>query len=184
MGRRKSSALKRRNDDDEERGLVAWGGYDEEAVEGHEQEMEEESESDFDKLKVGREIRRIMPPPKGSGWGPNGSDSPILVVWEHLIETPGAERPMRFSCPKKMKREYCFACEIAVPLMRSGRPRDKDKGYEMRAKRRNYLQWFDPRSDEPQIKVYGAGKTIAEALIDLRHEKGDFSHAMRSAATR
>lgn len=167
--------MTRRNDDD----VVEWGGYDEEAVEGHQQEIEEASSNEFDKLKEGRNPRRILPPPRGSGWGPKGSDSPIRVVWEHVIEIPGADRPLRFSCPKHHENEPCFACDLATKLKRSTNPQERDVGYSMRARRVSYLQWFDPTEEEPEIKVYGAGKSIAESLVDLREEKGDFSHPVR-----
>lgn len=157
---------------------VQWGEYDEEAAEAHERELDEGSSSQFErKLEVGKNYRRILPPPKGSGWGKNGADSPVFSCFEHVINLPGMERMLRFPCPKKAGEGPCFACTLSQQL-RNGSPKDRDIGYEIGPRRANYLQWVDSRSDDepPEVKVYNAGKTIASELVDLRLEHGDYSH--------
>lgn len=154
--------------------VVQWGAYDDEALEGHEEEIEEGPSSEFDKLEVGRNARRILPPPRGSGWGKNGTDTPLLTVWQHIFMV--GDNMMKFACPQKEAKQPCFACTESTRMRRSAIPAEKDKGFELKAKRRAYLQWFDPSEDEPEIKVYEAGKTIREALVDFRREKGDYSH--------
>lgn len=159
---------------DEDRELVQWGSYDEAALEGHEEELSEREPSEFDKLETGRNTRRILPPPKGSGWGKDGADTPILTVWQHTFMV--GDRMIKFACPQKEQGLPCFACEQGTRARRSAIPAEKDKGYELKAKRVAYIQWFDPTLDEPTIKVYEAGKTIRESLVDYRRERGDYSH--------
>lgn len=162
---------------EKETGVVQWGGYDEEALEGHEDELDEKGSSEFEKLEAGRHRRRILPPPKGSGWGKNGADSPMLVVWQHAFMV--GEKMIKFACPKKESKEPCFACDESARMRRSAIPAEKDKGYEIRAKQAAYLQWFDPEEKTPEIKIYEAGKTVRTDLIDLRREKGDYSDARK-----
>jgi len=173
---------KRRHEEDNDESGVAWGSYDDDAADTD--RSESDFGSSFDSLEDGINYRRILPPPKGSGWGRdsngNPKDSPLLSVWEHRIEMPGEKQPLVFACPKKMLGKPCRMCEHSEAHIRSRLRSEKEIGFAFAPKRKVYLQWFDSREHEdgkPNIKVYRAGKLIAKDLSDLKDKYGDFSHA-------
>ena len=154
-------------------GLVKWGSYEVEAAEKESEEVK--SESSFMKLKVGRNLVRILPPKAGR-------NSPFKVVRQHFIRLPGNDAPVVFSCPRNAEegmRDRCPACEQAQKLRSTGLKVDRDKAWELMPKLRVFANVIDRNSEEDGPLVLGFGKMIFEELTALRKDEdagGDYTH--------
>lgn len=129
-----------------------------------------------DRLSVGRNVRRILPPPKGSTWGPKGKPSAFKKTWEHRIEIPGSKRPLIFNCPRRMKKGVCLVCERAGELEKTGNPVDRDIAGGLFPTRKYRVNWInrEKEKDSPKdaLKVGYFGIKLYSQIIDLHEEVG------------
>jgi hypothetical protein len=158
-----------------------YEAYDDSAAEAEQDEMENEGTGGpEDRLAVGRNVRRILPPPKGSAWGPKGRPSPFRKVWEHRLEIPGAKRPLLFNCPRRMgKNRKCLVCDEAMKLDKSTNPLDKDRASGLFPSRKYLVNWVDREKEDEGVKVGKIGIKLYEQIGDLREENGDYTHPVK-----
>lgn len=151
--------------------LMKWGSYDLEAAEKESASMEGGGNTEFFKLKVGKNVVRFLPPKLGMR-------SPFRVVWTHYIRKPDQKDPVSFACPMKEANRKCPVCEKADSLKRSGNEADYKRAFELFPKRRVYAHVVDRENPEKGVQVLGFGKTIHEALVKIRKDPdagGDFT---------
>lgn len=153
--------------------LAKWGSYDEDAAAEEQEVLDAEGGgADFMKLKVGRNVVRILPPKLGI-------KSPFRVTYQHYIELPGQEHPVVFVCPRVAAKEFCPACDIAKKLRNSGNKADEKRGKGMLPKRRVFCNAIKREEAEKGVQVLAFGKLIHEELVGIRRDPaagGDFTH--------
>jgi hypothetical protein len=150
--------------------LVKFGSYEVQAATEERQELEAGSAAEFMKLKPGRNVVRVLPPPQGKR-------SPFRTVYQHFIQTPTG--PIVFVCPRLEKKEPCPACQKADELRGARNEEDQRLANELFARRRVFTNCIDRAEPEKGPKVLGFGKTIHEQLIALREDEdagGEFTH--------
>lgn len=127
-----------------------------------------------DRLADGRNPRRILPPPKGTTWGPKNKASPFKKTWEHRLKLPGMKRPVIFNCPRRMRKEACPVCDKALALEASGNPVDMDAASELFPSRKYRCNWIDrtegKQENGPRVGKFGI-KVYAQ-IVDLHEEFG------------
>jgi hypothetical protein len=152
--------------------LVKYASYDLEEADKEQTELDAGA-ADFMKLKAGRNVVRILPPPLASG-----RRSPFVKIWQHFIELPGAAHPVSFSCPRLMLKKHCPACQKADQLKATGNPADLDMAKDLFAKRRVFANVINRAEPEKGPRILGFGKTIDEQLVALRRDEdagGDYT---------
>ena len=150
--------------------IQKWGTYTAEAAQEEREALQDEGGADFMKLSVGRNIVRILPPARGRS-------SPFRVTYQHYVETPDGK--WAFTCPRLENDRRCLLCELAMSLQRSGKPRDRDQGYQIKAKRRVYTNAINRADPDKGPVVLAFGKTIHDDLVNLREDEvtgGDYTH--------
>ncbi len=154
-------------------GLVKWGSYEVDAA--NKERDETKSDSTFMKLKVGKNVVRILPPRAGQ-------NSPFKIVRQHFIRMPGNDSPAVFACPRSADedmKDRCPACEQAAKLRGTGVRVDRDRAWELMPKLRVFANVIDRSSEESGPQVLGFGKMIFEELVNLREDEdagGDYTH--------
>lgn len=133
------------------------------------------NQGDFLKLVEGDNYVFVMPPL-------NGMISPFVVVWEHGYWDENEERFIKHVCPTLQsagKIKHCRSCAEAAVLMNARNKADKERGYDMRAKRVAYCNALncaiDPDTKElldsnVRIASFNARKKSAgpyELILDL-----------------
>lgn len=154
-----------------ESNLVKWGSYDSGAAKAEAEALDKMGGGDFVKLTPGRNVLRVLPPRLGQ-------KSCFVVTQQHTIELPGMKKAIFFNCPRKMGNKPCFSCQRADQLKATGDPRDFDSAYSYMPKLTVYANVIDRRNPEAGPRVLRMGKTIYDALVDLRNDTdagGDFS---------
>lgn len=154
----------------DDQAIQKWGTYTAEAAEEERAALDEEGGADFMKLSVGRNIVRILPPVRGK-------NTPFRVTYQHYIET--ADGKWAFTCPRLENDQRCPVCELAMSLQRSGKPADRDRGYQIKAKRRVYANVINRADPDKGPVVLAFGKTIHDELVKLRQDEvtgGDYTH--------
>lgn len=150
-------------------GNLNYGDYSEDTA------LEEKEEIDasgaaFMKLKVGRNIVRILPPPAGKR-------SPFRTAFQHFIEMAGVRKSV--ICARQEARKPCLVCQKIDEMRKSRLPVDQEMANAMFARRRIFCNVID-RSDEAKgPKVLAFGKTVHEQLVALRTDPsagGDYVH--------
>lgn len=137
---------------------LSYGTYDEETAEQEKEELSAQG-AEFMKLKVGRNIVRVLPPPKGE-------KSPFRVVFQHFIEMPGGSKSV--ICARLEAKKPCTVCEHVNRLRKSTIKADQDAANDLFARRRVFCNVID-RSDEASgPKLLAFGKTVHEQLTTLR----------------
>ena len=135
---------------------------------------DEDSGGPEDRLVGGRNVRRILPPPKGSTWGAKGKPSCFKKTWEHRIMVPGAKRPITFNCPRRMRKEACPVCDKATGLENTGNPLDRDMAYELFPSRKYRCNWVNrdesKEKDGPRVGKFGI--KLYSQILDLHEECG------------
>ena len=149
--------------------IVKFGSYDLEEAKREKAELN--SGSNFLKLRQGRNVLRILPPPVGR-------KSPFVRVWQHFFNVPGKEKAASFTCPRMMAKKHCPACAKADELKASGNPADKALANDMFARKRVYANVVDRSAPELGVQIFAFGKMVDDALVSLREDDPDedFTH--------
>lgn len=152
--------------------IQQWGSYEPEAAEAEQQELDKLGGGTFLKLKVGRNVVRILPPKVGQ-------KSPFVITHQHVINIPGKENPLSFNCPRMMSKQPCPVCQKAEQLRSTGRQADYDAAGALLPRLRVYSNVIDRANPEAGPRILAMGKTIHEELVGLRNDQdagGDFTH--------
>lgn len=150
--------------------LVKFGSYEQSAAHEEKADLEAGGGADFLKLKQGRNVVRILPPPLGKR-------SPFRTVYQHFIQLPSG--PAVFVCPRLEARSPCPACAKAESLRGSRNEEDQRLAGELFARRRVFCNAVDRASPEDGPKVLAFGKLVHEQLVSLREDEdagGEYTH--------
>lgn len=141
-------------------GNLSFGEYDEETAA---QEAEEATAGgNMMKLKVGRNLLRILPPPKGQ-------KKPFRVVYQHFIEMGPVRRSI--VCSRLEARKPCEVCAFIDKLRGSKLDVDQKLAKDMFARRRVFANVIDRSDPDSGPKVIAFGKTVHEQLLGLRTDE-------------
>ena len=151
--------------------LKKWGSYDPKAAEAEADVLDKLSSGDFMKLRVGRNVVRVLPPLEGQA-------TPFVMTFQHFIELPGMAQKVVFNCPRRMANQPCPACRKADDLRATGNPLDYDLAKQFTSRPRVYVAVIDRDDEDAGPKILAVGKTIYEDLIDLRNDPdgGDYTN--------
>ena len=152
--------------------LVKYGSYDPEEAEKEQEELDKLGSGSFLKLKVGRNVVRVLPPKLGQR-------SPFTMTYQHVINKPGAAKPISFNCPRMMSKKPCPVCQKAEQLRSTGRDADYKAAGDLLPRLRVYCNVIDRSNPEAGPKVMAIGKTVHEELVALRRDQdagGDYTH--------
>ncbi len=156
--------------------MANYGKWTPEAAAAEEAQAQAEGGSSvsYVKLKVGRNVLRVLPPMIGSA-------SPFHRVYQHYIKD-AADKLIVFECPNRGKpaddKRPCPACDEAERLDSTGNPLDKERARGMWASRRVYANVIDRADADKGVQVLVMGKTIYEGLLALGRDPeagGDFT---------
>lgn len=149
--------------------LARYGSFDIGEADKAAEQVKAGGSSDFMKMKVGRNVVRILPPALGQR-------TPFVTVHQHFIKLPTSAKPVVFACPRMHDNKPCPACAQADKFRKSGRSEDRSAMFELLPKMRLFANVID-RTDGA-VKILGFGKTIYEQLIALRRDQdagGDYT---------
>lgn len=149
--------------------MVKYGSYDVDEAEKEKEDLEAGS-SEFLKLKKGRNVVRVLPPPVGKR-------KPSRATFQHFIEFPGVNRS--FICARLEAKKPCKICQKADELKKSSNKQDQKIAESLFARRSILYNVIDRNDEEKGPQVMRVGKTIHEQLVELRTDEdagGDFSH--------
>lgn len=125
------------------------------------------------KLPVGTTVLRLMPPAAGR-------DRPWVVVHQHFVRVPGADKPVVFNCPEKMKNERCPGCQQMRALEKTGNPVDFDAAKKYAPSFRVFANVIDRANPNDGPKVWGFGVSIFRRLTYFRDNDAaygeDYTH--------
>ncbi len=150
--------------------LVKFGSYEQSAAHEEKADLEAGGGADFLKLKQGRNVVRILPPPVNRR-------SPFRTVYQHFIQLPSG--PAVFVCPRLEARSPCPACAKAESLRGSRNDEDQRLAGELFARRRVFCNAIDRSEPEGGPKVLAFGKLVHEQLVALREDEdagGEYTH--------
>lgn len=148
---------------------LQFGTYDAEQAEQDQQDAAAGGKN-FVKLKEGRNVLRILPPPKGKR-------SVFRVVHQHFLEAPGVKGSL--ICAKAEARKPCPICAKVEELRNSQSKKDQAIADDLYARRRVFVNVIQRSDEAAGPKVLACGKKIHEALLALRNDQdagGDWSH--------
>jgi len=141
-------------------GLVDWGDWTEEAAAKDAAQLGEGS-AQWMKLAEGRNIVRIIPPPKGV-------QSPFLIYDQHFITRPDGSK-VSFACPNRTAKKPCPVCEHANKLYQTGNKTDQQAAKQFWPKKRILVNVIDRANPEAGPKVLGVPKSVHEDIIKIRN---------------
>ena len=149
-------------------GNLSFGTYDEEEASKEKEELQKGG-NEFAKLKVGRNVFRILPPAPGRR-------SPFRVVFQHFIEMPGGSKSV--ICARLESRKPCVVCAHVERLKKSQSHEDQKIADDLFARRRVFVNVIDRSDEEKGPKVLAVGKQVHEQLVALRDPEvgGDYCH--------
>lgn len=168
-----------KNNKNEESGaattLAAYGEFTMEAAGELEKRLEAGSgKASFFKLRDGRNVIRILPPPKGKS-------NPFADSMQHYVNLPTGS--VSFNCPRFDKPpRLCPVCAEYNRLKNSPHKKDKDKAGEYAPRTRIYVNIIDKTpglgGEEAGPQVFAFGKSIYSALMKLYRDPdwGNFTH--------
>ena len=139
-------------------GNLSFGTYDEEEASKEKEELQKGG-NEFAKLKVGRNVFRILPPAPGRR-------SPFRVVFQHFIEMPGGSKSV--ICARLESRKPCVVCAHVERLKKSQSHEDQKIADDLFARRRVFVNVIDRSDEEKGPKVLAVGKQVHEQLVALR----------------
>lgn len=116
------------------------------------------SNTDYDKLVQGKNVRRIL-------WPKGDSDS---FYSEGLIHFGlGSDGKSVATCPKTFgSKEKCPICEYVEELQQSKNKEDKKLASDIKAKRRIYVNVINRDGDDETPRVLPIGVTILKGLLE------------------
>lgn len=132
--------------------LKGYGGYKADAMTREKEELDRVFGAAIIKLKVGRNIIRLLPPKEGQ-------DTPFRMVWMHFVPVAGNDKPEVFPCPRKEANKPCPVCAKAEELRSSGDDALFEKAKTLFARRQWYANAID-RKTPTEVKLLAAGKEI------------------------
>ena len=155
--------------------LVQFGAWGDDSFKEDNNAVDALSSGLIDKIEVGENVYRILPPSLESG-----RNSPFKITAMHFIDgVPGAEKKIVFTCPKIELKEPCPACQEADRLARSQSKADRDRAYSISAGLRVYCCAINRAKPEAGVRVLSFGKQIYDQLKAIRKSPrlgGDFTN--------
>lgn len=150
-------------------GNLRFGDYDDETAKQDKEEAEA-SGAEFVKLKVGRNIVRVLPPP-------SGEKKLFKVVYQHWIEAIQKS----VVCARIEAKKPCLVCQHVEKLKKSEAKAMQDLAKDLFPRRRVYVNVLVRGKEEEGPKVLACGKTIHEQLLSLRNDDvsgANYSHPL------
>lgn len=150
-------------------GNLNFGEYDEETA-AQEKEESESSGQSFMKLKPGRNIIRVLPPPKGQ-------NKLFRTVYQHWIDMVKKS----VTCARLEAKRPCAVCQKVEELKKSKLKIDQDMASDLFARRQVFVNVIDRNDEAAGVKILRCGKTIHEQLLALRTDEeagANYSHPL------
>lgn len=141
--------------------LKGYGKYTPEAAEREKEELEKVFGARVIKMKVGRNVVRILPPKEGR-------DTPFEMIWTHFVDV--GDRTEVFACPRRMIKKPCPVCSKAEQLKTSGDEALFEKAKELFARRQWYANAIDRKNPGEGVQLVAAGKEIMDQINTIRRE--------------
>ncbi len=138
-----------------------YGTYDDETAQQEKSDLAA-SGAEFMKLKVGRNIVRILPPAPGKR-------TPFRVVYQHFIELGPVKQSI--ICARLEAKKHCAVCEKVDEMRKSKNKVDQDMAGDWYARRRVFVNVVDRSDPDKGVKVLAIGKSIHEQLTALRTDE-------------
>lgn len=152
--------------------VLKYNDYDVEAAQA-ELDESEQGGANFMKIKAGRNIMRILPPPAGQR-------SPFRVTYQHYLNMPGVSgKTQSVICARLEAKKPCLVCAKVEELRSSQAKADQDAASDLFARRRVFANVIDRNDEEHGPKIYAFGKTVHEQLLALRTDAkggGNYAH--------
>lgn len=142
-------------------GNLKFGEYDEETA-AQEKEDLEAGGAEFMKLKAGRNLVRILPPPPGQR-------KPFRTVYQHFIEIGPVKQSV--ICARMEAKKPCAVCMKVEELRKSKNDLDQQMANSLFARRRVFANVIDRSEPDKGPKVLAFGKTVHEQLVALRSDE-------------
>lgn len=153
----------------ETQALQKYSGFELDDAEELDEEMAKgSSNTDWMKLKVGKNIVRFLPALSG--------EKPFRMVREHQLNINS--KFINFACPKAMAKKPCPVCTKADELKRSGNPADHERAKDWFPRKRIYSYVIDRAEPDVGPKVFAFGKKIWDQVKEIREDEdfgGDFT---------
>ncbi len=149
--------------------VLKYEDYDVDVAQG-ELDESEQGGANFMKIKAGRNILRILPPPPGQR-------SPFRVTYQHYLNMPGKTQSV--ICARLEAKQPCRVCQKVDELRASQSKADQDAASDLFARRRVFANVIDRNDEEHGPKIYAFGKTVHEQLLALRTDTrggGNYAH--------
>lgn len=117
------------------------------------------SNSDYDKLQSGKNIRRVL-------WPKGNNDLFFTEGFVHF--GVGPEGKTMVTCPKTYgENERCPICEYVDKLRKSKDEDDKKLASQLVRRKRDYMNVIDRDGDNEEPKVLPCGPTVVKAILDV-----------------
>lgn len=146
-------------------GLIKYQTYTPEAAAADKKQADAAS-GDFWKPAAGNNTIRILP-------APDSKHKVLVQTHNHFIEIPGNERAVGFNCPRLMLKKPCIVCVRADVLKAQSNKPDRDMGFQMSPKARNYVYLIDRSNPEAGPRCYAFGKKLFERLMEIRADQAN-----------
>lgn len=141
--------------------LKGYGSYTPEAAEREKEELEKVFGARVIKMKVGRNVVRILPPKEGR-------DTPFEMIWTHFVNV--GDRTEVFACPRRMVKKPCPVCSKAEQMKTSGDEAMFEKAKELFARRQWYANAIDRKQPGEGVQLIAAGKEIMDQINMIRRD--------------
>jgi hypothetical protein len=141
--------------------LKGYGKYTPEAAEREKEELDKVFGARVIKLKVGRNVVRVLPPKEGR-------DTPFEMIWTHFVDVQ--DRTEVFACPRRMSKKPCPVCAKAEEMRTSGDEALFEKAKSLFARRQWYANAIDRKNPDEGVQLLAAGKEIMDQINAIRRE--------------
>lgn len=141
--------------------LKGYGKYTPEAAEREKEELDKVFGARVIKMKVGRNVVRVLPPKEGR-------DTPFEMIWTHFVNVQ--DRTEVFACPRRMAKKPCPVCAKAEEMRTSGDEALFEKAKSLFARRQWYANAIDRRNPDEGVQLLAAGKEIMDQINAIRRE--------------
>jgi hypothetical protein len=139
--------------------LKGYSKYTPEAADREKEELDRVFGQKVIKMKVGKNVVRILPPKEGR-------DTPFEMMWMHFVDVQ--DRTEVFPCPRRMAKRPCPVCAKAEEMRSSGDEALYEKAKSLFAKRQWYANAIDRRNPAEGVSLVGWGKEIMEQVNAVR----------------